>query len=196
MTIGPAGPRASSDDPHPPQTPGQPGHGSTGEVPGVPTTPDQGEGEVDVLYLAGQRPAQTGEWLLITAVDGTPGGEYLARALPAGGRYAHGGDVLIRLDAQTGNLELPAVDVSAWAVIGGLLIPVAAWNQQDLDHWPERTRATAAFAMGMLTELEDHGADLGAHQPVDLDTAADDATGGVPAGITIATAQPGTQPVP
>ena len=111
-----------------------------------------------------------------------------------GGRCAHGGDVLIRLAGQTGHLEPPVVDVSAWAVITGLLIPVAAWDRQDLDGWPERIRATVVFAMGMLTELEEHGADLGAGQRADLDTAAATATAGVPAGVTFGAAEPGTQP--
>jgi hypothetical protein len=163
---------------------------------GAPALPDDAdrEGEVDVLYLAGQRPAGVGEWLLITTVDGPPGGEFLARALPVDGRCAHGGDVLIRLTDQTADLEPTVVSVSAWVVIRGLLIPVATWDQQDLDGWPERTRAAVAFAMGMLTELEEHGADLGAGQRADLDTAAATATAGVPAGVTFGAAEPGTQP--
>ena len=152
------------------------------------------DGEVDVLYLAGQRPAGPGEWLLITAVDGAPGAEFLARVLPADGRHAHGGDVLVRLADQTGRLEPPVVGVSAWVVIGGLLIPVADWDRQDPDGWPERIRATVAFAMGMLTELEEHGADLGAGQRVDLDDAAVPATAGIPAGVTFGAAGPGRQP--
>jgi len=36
----------------------------------------------------------------------------------------------------------------------------------------------------MLTELEDHGADLGAYHRVDLEAAAVTATAGVPAGVT------------
>jgi hypothetical protein len=156
-----------------------------GEAPGFPADSDRDE-EVDVLYLAGQRPAGPGEWLLITAVEGPPGADFLARVLPAGGQHAHGGDVLVRLAAEpgTGNLEPPSVRVSAWAVLNGLLIPVARWDRQDPDGWPEQVRATAAFAMGMLTELEDHGADLGAYHRVDLEAAAGTATAGVPAGVT------------
>lgn len=179
----PANPAGPAADPPP---------GAVG-APALPDDTDREE-EVDVLYLAGQRPAGAGQWLLITAVDGPPGGEFLARVLPVGGRCAHGGDVLIRLAGQTGHLEPPVVDVSAWAVITGLLIPVAAWDRQDLDGWPERIRATVAFAMGMLTELEEHGADLGAGQRADLDTAAATATAGVPAGVTFGAAEPGTQP--
>jgi hypothetical protein len=64
-------------------------------------------------------------------------------------------------------------------------LPVAAWNQQDLDAWPERIRPAVAFALGILTELEDHdGADLGAGHRVDLDTAMAAARHGIPAGLT------------
>ena len=174
-------------------TPATPGTGRAGpqppvpggEVPGFPQDPDR-EDEVDVLFLAGQRPAGPGEWLLITAVDGPPGADFLARILPADGRHAHGGDVLVHLaaDPAAGDLAPPSVRVSAWMVLNGLLIPVAYWDRQDPDGWPERVRATAAFAMGMLTELEDHGADLGAYHQVDLQAAAGAATAGVPAGVT------------
>ncbi len=189
MTTAPASPGNSPAVPAPDEPPG------IASPTALPADADR-DGEVDVLYLAGQRPAGAGEWLLITAVDGTPGGEFLARVLPASGRCAHGGDVLVRLADQTGHLEPPVVGVSAWAVIGALLIPVATWGRQDLDGWPERIRATVAFAMGMLTELEEHGADLGAGQQVDLDTATATATAGVPAGVTVGTAQPGAQPGP
>jgi hypothetical protein len=183
--------------------PEAPGNGPDGPAPDTPRDPGNSaylldeaddDGEVDVLYLAGQRPAGPGEWLLITAVDGPPGAEFLARVLPADGRHAHGGDVLVRLADQTGHLEPPVVGISAWAVIGGLLVPVAAWDRQDPDGWPERIRATVAFAMGMLTELEEHGADLVAGQRVDLDDAAVTATVGIPAGVTFGAAGPGRQP--
>jgi hypothetical protein len=65
-------------------------------------------------------------------------------------------------------------------VLNGLLIPVAHWDRQDPDGWPERIRATAAFAMGMLTELED----LGAYHHVDLEAAAVTAAAAIPAGVT------------
>ena len=68
-------------------------------VPGFPDDADR-DGDVDVLYLAGQRPAAPGEWLLITAVDAMPGAEFTARVLPAGGPRAHGGDVLVHLAAE------------------------------------------------------------------------------------------------
>src|SRR5450755_2849008 len=110
----------------------------------------------------------------------------LPRPDPARGRHARGGDVLVHLaaDPGTGDLAPPAVRVSAWAVLNGLLITVARWDALDPDGWPERVRATVAFALGMLTELEDHGADLGAYHRVDLEAAAATATGGVLAGVT------------
>jgi hypothetical protein len=156
-----------------PQIPGSfPGR-AAGEVPVFPQDPDR-EDEVGVLFLAGQRPTGPGEWLLITAVDGPPGADFTARVLPADGRHGHGGDVLVHLAAApgTGDLEPPMIRVSAWTVLNGLLIPVAYWDRQNPDGWPERVRATAALAMGMLTELEDHGADLGAYHQVDLQAAA------------------------
>ena len=113
-----------------------------------------------MLYLAGQRPGSHGEWLLVTSAGGDPGGEFLARILPAGGRHAHGGDVLVHLAADTTADEPLSVRAGVWAVLGGLLVPVAAWDRQDPDGWPEQVRAAAAFAMGVITELEEHGADV------------------------------------
>jgi len=172
---------------------GHPGDPAPTRGPGSPGDPDGGD--VDVLYLAGQRPAAAGEWLLITAAGGLPGAEFTARVLPAAGRQAHGGDVLVRLapEPAAGPLELPTVGVSGWAVIDGLLILVAAWDRQDPDGWPERIRATVAFAMSVVTELEDHGAGLGPAQVVDLDDDAQAATAGVPAGATFGEAGPGRE---
>ena len=160
-----------------------------------PDDPD-GDDDVDVLYLAGQHPAATGEWLLITAADGLPGAEFTARILPAAGRRAHGGDVLVHLapEPATGHRDPPEVRVGTWAAIDGLLIPVAAWDRQDPDGWPERIRATVAFAMSVLTELEEHGADLGPSQEIDLDDDAVAVTAGIPAGVTFSTAGAGRLP--
>jgi hypothetical protein len=166
-----------------------------GPAPGLaarfPDDPHGGD-DADVMYLAGQRPAGAGDWLLITAAGGLPGAEFTARVLPPAGRQAHGGDVLVHLapEPTAGPLDLPAVRVGAWAVIDGLLIPVAAWERQDLDGWPERIRATVAFAMSVLTELEDHGAELGPAQVVDLDNAVA-AAAGIPAGVTFGAAGSG-----
>jgi hypothetical protein len=178
MTTSPEGPASDQAGP------------ARGLAAGFPDDPDGGD-DVDVLYLAGQRPADAGDWLLITAADGLPGAEFTARVLPPAGRQAHGGDVLVHLapEPAAGPLDLPAVRVGSWAVIDGLLIPVAAWERQDLDGWPERIRATVAFAMSVLTELEDYGAELGPAQVVDLDNAGA-AAAGIPAGVTFGTAGP------
>jgi hypothetical protein len=151
------------------------------EVPAFPDDADR-DGDVDVLYLAGQRPVAGGEWLLITAVGGMPGAEFTALVLPAGGRRAHGGDVVVHLAAETGHGEVLTVRAGIWAVMCGRLVPVAAWDWQEAVDWPEKIRATAAFAMGVLTELEEHGADLAARHQVDLDDAVITATAGIPAG--------------
>ena len=85
----PATPGTGRAGPRPPAPGGLPGPGrAAGEVPGFPQDPDR-EDEVDVLFLAGQRPAGPGEWLLITAVEGPPGADFFARVLPAGGQHAH-----------------------------------------------------------------------------------------------------------
>jgi len=192
MTTGPARP-AGGDDPHPAQAHSQPGHGGAGEVPGSAAVPEQDE--VDVLYLAGQRPAAPGEWLLITAVDAMPGAEFTARVLPAGGRCAHGGDVVVHLAAEPpGHLEPLTVRVGAWAVMCGHLVPVAEWDRQEPEGWPEKIRATVAFAMGVLTELGEHGADLAVGRRVDLDDAAVTAVAGIPADVTSALAGTGGLP--
>jgi hypothetical protein len=77
-----------------------------------------------------------------------------------------------------------------WAAVGVLLIPVAVWDRQDPDGWPEQIRAAVAFAMSVLTELEEHGADFGARR-IDLDDAVVTATAGIPLGATSGTAATG-----
>ena len=52
--------------------------------------------------------------------------------------------------------------------------------------------ATVAFAMGILTELEEHGADLAARPQVGLDDAVITATAGIPAALTFGPADPYT----
>jgi hypothetical protein len=164
-------------------------------MPGFPADSDSDD-DVDVLYLAGQMPAAPGEWLLITVVDGLPGADFTARILPAAARQAHGGDVLVHLapEPATGHQDAPGVRVGTWAAIDGLLIPVAAWDRVDPDGWPERIRDSAAFAMSVLTELEEHGADLGPSQVIDLDDAATTAPAGIPMGSTFGTARAGKLP--
>ena len=63
--------------------------------------------------------------------------------------------------------------------MAGSLIRVAGWDPAGPDLWPETVRETVTFAMGALTELEQHGADVSARQQVDVIAAA----GSVPAGF-------------
>ena len=65
-------------------------------------------------------------------------------------------------------------------MVAGSLIHVAGWDRLGLDLWPEAVRATAAFAMGALKELQEHGADVGARDQVDVETAAKPAVAGFP----------------
>jgi len=69
--------------------------------------------------------------------------------------------------------------VQVWAVVAGSLVRVAAWDPAGPDLWPEAVRETVIFAMGTLTELQEHGADVAARQKVDVLAAA----GSVPAGF-------------
>ena len=46
--------------------------------------------------------------------------------------------------------------------------------------WPERVRATAVFAVGVLKELQEHGADVRARDQVEVDAAAESAAAGFP----------------
>ncbi|HEY5984910.1 MAG TPA: hypothetical protein VIV12_00805 [Streptosporangiaceae bacterium] len=186
MTTGSASPGASGDDRHPPAAHGQPGHTGAGKA---PSGPDQEE--VDVLFLAGQRLPAEGAWLLVTGVDGNPGGQFTAQVLDVAAPSAFGGDVVVRLcpDDPPKGQPPPAARVQVYVVMGGRLIPVAAWPGHDLDGWPERIRPAVAFAMGVLTELEEHRADLGGHDRVDLGQAAAGATAGVPLHLTFPAAK-------
>jgi hypothetical protein len=102
--------------------------------------------EVDVLSVAGQRLPADGAWLLVTGVDGQPGGEFTAQVLPPDAPPAFGGDVVVRLspDDPAVGQPPPAARVQVFAVLGGRLIPVAAWPGHDLDGWPERIRPALA----------------------------------------------------
>ena len=86
MTTAPASPAGPGPDAPP---------GLAGPT-ALPADADR-DGEVDVLYLAGQRLPAEGTWLLVTAVDGKPGGEFTAQVLPEAAPSAFGGDVVVRL---------------------------------------------------------------------------------------------------
>jgi hypothetical protein len=119
--------------------------------------------EVDVRYLAGQRLPADGAWLWITTAKAEPEGEFTAVFLPGAEPHPHGGDVLLHVYPATCVQEqaVPDAQVRVVAVVAESLVLVAGWERLDLDFWPERVRATTAFARGVLGELRDHGADLG-----------------------------------
>ena len=164
---------------------------SAGPAAAGPDTPgwdipadDVADEDVDVLSLAGQRPPAGGAWLWVTVADARRGGEFTALFLPRTRPRACGGDVLLRIAPGTSQAEEhwpgPAARVQVHAVVAGSLIHVAGWDHLSLDLWPEAVRATAAFAMGALKELQEHGADVGARDQVDVETAAEP---GAPAGF-------------
>ena len=134
---------------------------------------DVADEEVDVLSLAGQPVPDGGAWLWVTAAEPQPGGELAGLLLPGNRPVACGEDVLVhvrpasKLDGGTA-----AVRVQVWAVAAGSLVRVAGWNPAGLDAWPELVRDPAAFAMGALTALEEHGADVSDREQVDVITAA------------------------
>lgn len=181
MTTFPAIPGINQSEPAPDPQPG------LADAAASPSDPDR-DGEVDVLYLAGQRMPAESTWLLATDVDGMPGGEFTAQGLTDAGPSAFGGDVVVLLAANdpAEGQPPPAVRIHVYAAMVGRLIPVAAWRGHDVDGWPERIRPYVAITMRVLTELEEHGADLGARDRVDLGqaAAAEEAAGGFPPRLT------------
>ncbi len=135
-------------------------------------------GQVDVRSLAAQRPGEA-MWLLVTEVDGPAGAVFAASIVPGPQPRAFGGDVLLHLAPGAGPDAGATVSVAVWTVAAEVLIPVAAWDLPDDGGWPERVRATVAFAMSVMTEIEQH-VSLGEHDLVDLDAAAATAVPGLP----------------
>ena len=152
---------------------------SSGGPPGW-EIPDEGVGteNVDVLALAGRPVPVDGAWLWVTAAEPRRGGNFTALFLPRQHPAACGGDVLVHV-SPAGEPGETAARVAVWAVVAGSLVRVAAWDPAGPDVWPETVRETVIFAMGALTELQEHGADVAALQRVDLIAAA----GSVPAGF-------------
>ena len=136
---------------------------------------------VDVLSLAGQPAPDGGGWLWVTAADSHPGGELAGLLLPGKHPAAFGGDVLVHVrPADEPDGGTAAVRVQVWAVAAGSLVRVAGWDPAGLDAWPELVRVPAVFAMGALTALEEHGADVADREQVDVITAAGLAPAGFP----------------
>jgi len=133
---------------------------------------------VDVRSLAAQRPAEA-VWLQVTEIDGPAGAVFTAHVVPGPQPRGFGGDVLLHLPPGTSPQPRGAISVAAWTVAAGVAIPVAAWELPDDGGWPERVRATVAFAMSTMTELGEH-LSLGELEPVDLDAATALAKPGLP----------------
>ncbi len=73
--------------------------------------------------------------------------------------------------------------VGAGAGVGGrsrVADPGGGLDRLDLDGWPERVRATAVFAAGVLRELQEHGADVRARDQVEVEAAAESPAAGFP----------------
>lgn len=141
---------------------------------------DVGDAEVDVLSLAGQPVPDGGAWLWVTSAESHPGGELAGLFLPGNRPVACGGDVLVHVrPASKPDGGTAAARVQVWAVAAGSLVLVAGWDPAGLDAWPEMVRDPAVFAMGALTALEEHGADISAREQVEVIPA----TGSAPAGF-------------
>ena len=156
--------------------PSGPGSSRAWEIPGEGV----GDEGVDVLSLAGQPVPAHGAWLWVTAAEARRGGEFTALFLPRHRPAACGGDVLVHVSpASEPGSGTTAAKVQVWAVVAGSLVRVAGWDPAGPDLWPETVRETVTFAMGALTELEEHGADVAVRQQVDVIAAA----GSVPTGF-------------
>jgi hypothetical protein len=175
-----AGPAGSGPVPGGPASPG-------GGVPGISDALPLDRDDLDVLSLAGLAPPPEGDWLLVTSLDSQPRGGFTAQHLHRHELHAHGGDVLVRVAPDAGSPGKPEVRAQVWAVMGGRLVLAGNWDRQSPDDWAEQVRPAVAFAMGMITELEESGADLAPLHLVRLDDP-EVATVGVPSGITAAKA--------
>ncbi len=118
-----------------------------------------------MLSLAGQRPPAGGAWLWVTVADAR-------RAVSSppcscrGPGHARTAGMCCSASPPAPQAEEhwpgPAARVQVQAVVAGSLIHVAGWDHLSLDLWPEAVRATAAFAMGALRELQEQ-APMSAH---------------------------------
>jgi len=135
---------------------------------------DAADEDVDVLALAGRQPPPGGAWLWVTTAEARRGGEFTALFLPRR-PVACGGDVLVHIAPHGTEDTGPApaaAGVQVWAVAAGSLVRVAGWDPVSVDLWPEIVRSPVVFALGALRELQDHGADAGPRDKVDLVAAA------------------------
>jgi hypothetical protein len=134
---------------------------------------DVADEDTNVLALAGQQPPAGGAWLWVTTAEARRGGEFTALFLPRRQPLACGGDVLVRIAPREHAAQTSApAEAEVWAVAAGALVRVAGWGAVSLDQWPEIVRSPVVFALGALRELQDHGADVGPRDEVDLIAAA------------------------
>ena len=143
--------------------------------------PDGDVADEDVDVLAPGRAAAAGRRRLAVGHrcrgQAGRGGEFTALLLPRHRPVACGGDVLVRIAPRERGTEDsgPATVVAGaqvHAVAAGSLVCVAGWDLDSLDLWPEIVRSPVVFALGALRELQDHGADVGSRDEVDLVAAA------------------------
>jgi hypothetical protein len=146
---------------------------------------DVADEDVDVLALPGRQPPAGGAWLWVTAAEARRGGEFTALFLPRRRPVACGGEVLVRIAPRERGTEdtgsaTAVAGVQVCAVAAGSLVRVAGWDLDSLDLWPEIVRSPVVFALGALRELQDHGADVGPRDEVDLVAAAGSVTAPFP----------------
>jgi hypothetical protein len=105
--------------------------------------------------------------------------------LPRRRPVACGGEVLVRIAPRERGTEdtgsaTAVAGVQVCAVAAGSLVRVAGWDLDSLDLRPEIVRSPVVFALGALRELQDHGADVGPRDEVDLVAAAGSVTAPFP----------------
>jgi len=126
-------------------------------------TPREGT-TVPLESLAGVRPPETGEWLLVTKCQ-EPDGPFTGRVLASPLPHAHGGDVLVRVSADERHSGPELARVQVLAVVRAKLVRVAMWESPELSSWPGRVRPAVLFAVTALDWLAARGADTGAPRP-------------------------------
>jgi hypothetical protein len=134
--------------------------------------PDDEDGDVDVRQLAGRQPPPEGAWLWVTAAEPVRCGELTALVLSRADPRVSGGDVAVHVAPSAGGPGAPAGDrvrVRVLAAVAGTMVHVATFDHAPAQEWPEAARGPVAFAMGVLEELEQHGADLGTRVQVPAD---------------------------
>ena len=142
----------------------------------VPSAPAPAAVEpFDVVMAAGELASTAPVWLLVTGIDGEPGGTFTARPPDPGragsgiaGPAAFGGDVLIELGAaRYSGPDAATVTVTVHAVVAGQLVLLTTVESAAVPGWPEQARPAVKAAMDIVTVLAGH-ADLRETVPVSL----------------------------